>query len=191
MLCYEKRLVTDQSSPPSKSSSPAAIPTYDTAGSSLPACPLTVEVGEPLTTSYKLHDVSDTYESTTESLDSVSCLVSEGKSSNETRVLVNTALLARIEALEAENKALKKNVVSDNSGYFRIEQLQGRDDLVRFYTGFISYKMLLIFFEFLGPSVNELHYWGTPEGPRKRKRPTKLTPLNQMFLTLIRLKLNL
>lgn len=53
--------------------------------------------------------------------------------------------------------------------------------MILFYTGFMSYEILLIFFEFLGPSVSELHYWGTREGPHKRKRATKLAPLNQFF----------
>jgi hypothetical protein len=48
------------------------------------------------------------YDSTAESMDSSFRSVSECKSSNETKVLVNTALLARIETLEAENNALKK-----------------------------------------------------------------------------------
>jgi len=33
------------------------------------------------------------------------------------------------------------------------------DSLVRFYTGFQSYEILVAFFEYLGPSVNKLRYW--------------------------------
>lgn len=42
--------------------------------------------------------------------------------------------------------------------------MAGNDDLVGFYTGLISYEVLLTFFECLGPSVNELRYWGGKEG---------------------------
>ena len=40
-------------------------------------------------------------------------------------VLVNTALVARIEALEAENHSLRKNVaLSQSEGPFRVEQIK-------------------------------------------------------------------
>ena len=47
------------------------------------------------------------------------------------------------------------------------------------------------FFNFLGPAVNELHYRGEKEGKGLRHRVRKLDPLNQLFLTLLKLKLNL
>ena len=50
-------------------------------------------------------------------------------------VLVNTALVARIEALEAENRSLRKNVaLSQSEGPFRVEQIKNDDQLIRFYT---------------------------------------------------------
>ena len=50
--------------------------------------------------------------------------------------------------------------------------------------------ILLTFFEFLGPSIHELNYWGSKRGERKQSRPAKLSPLNQFSLTLMKLKLN-
>ena len=50
--------------------------------------------------------------------------------------------------------------------------------------------MLSAFYEFLGPVVHELSYWGEKEGAQKRKRARKLDPKNQLFLTLIKLTLN-
>ena len=47
------------------------------------------------------------------------------------------------------------------------------------------------FFEFLGPVVDHLIYWGSKEGVRQRHRVRKLNPKNQLFLTLVKLKLNL
>ena len=51
----------------------------------------------------------------------------------DTAVLVNAALVARIEALEAENHSLKEKAIPSVSP-FRIEQIKNDDRLVRFYT---------------------------------------------------------
>ena len=73
--------------------------------------------------------------------------------SDSTGVLLNTALLTRIEFLEAENDRLKASLSKPQ--YFRIEQVQHDDHLFRFYTGFTSFAIL---FEFLGPFVHKLNY---------------------------------
>jgi len=52
--------------------------------------------------------------------------------------------------------------------------------------------VLINFVTCLGPAENELSYWGgRKEKSDKRHRMTKLNPLNQFFLTLMKLKLNL
>lgn len=108
-------------------------------------------------------------------------------------VVVNTALLVRIEMLASENQMLKKKVgdLELKRQAFRIDDIANDNNLVRLYTGFVSFGVLKSFYEFLGPSVNELSYWGgrktvTP----KRRRLTKLNPMNQFFFTMIKLKLN-
>ena len=103
--------------------------------------------------------------------------------------LLNTALLARIEALEAENNHLRASLKQPR--YFRLEDIQDNDRLIRFYTGFGSYVVLVAFFEFLGPVVHELNYWGTKQRPRQRHPHCKLDPKNQLFLMLLKLRLNL
>ena len=45
----------------------------------------------------------------------------------------------------------------------------------------------LTFFEFLGPVVEHLNYWGSEEGVRQQHRTRKLDTKNQLFLTLIKL----
>ena len=65
------------------------------------------------------------------------------------------------------------------------------DCLIRFFTGFVSYMIFIAFFEFLGPVVDTLNYWGSKEHPRKRHHTRKLDPKNQFFLMLVKLKLNL
>lgn len=109
---------------------------------------------------------------------------------HETEVIINTALVARIDALQVENKTLKDALSNQKSRYFRLQDIADNNKLVRFYTGFESYDLLIAFYEFLGDAVNNLRYWGTkpPKGPKKRKM--KLDPLNQLFLTLIKLRLN-
>ena len=105
-------------------------------------------------------------------------------------LLVSKALLARIDALEAESSRLKSTINSQPL-YFRIEQIQNDDHLIRFYTGFVSYIIFIAFFEFLGPAVNTLNYWGSGKHARQRHYSHKLNPKNQFFLMLVKLKLNL
>ena len=102
---------------------------------------------------------------------------------------INTALLARIEMLEAENDKLKSQ--GKEQKFFRMECIAHDDNLVCFYTGFISYAIFVAFFEFLGPVVNQLLHWGSREGDRQRNYNRKLDPKNQLFLTLVKLRLNL
>lgn len=112
-------------------------------------------------------------------------------STSTSSVLVNTALLARIEVLEAEKKQLETKVSGMTRAYFRIEDIKHDDALVRFYTGFVSFYVLNAFFEFLGPVVNKLNYWGARERRRQRQRSRKLDVFNQFFLTLVKLRLDL
>ena len=150
---------------------------------------LTAPVGEQLETNYQVHELPS--ESDAMSDCPSSSIQSLEVPSKNTEVLVNTALLARIESLEAENRHLKAS--PQGSQPFRIEQIQGNDHLVRFYTGFVSYMIFTAFFDFLGPVVNELNYWGSKKkvSTRQRRRSHKLDPKNQFFLTLVKLRLNL
>ena len=136
----------------------------------------TATVGEQLQTDYAVHELPGS---------------STPRTSSNESLLVNRALLARIEILEAENTHLKTQLQQGDKDHFRIESIQHDDKLVRFYTGFISYAVFLAFFEFLGPVVNHLNYWGSKESVRRRRRIRKLDSKNQLFLTLVKLKLNL
>ena len=149
---------------------------------------LTATAGEQLQSDYQVHELPVDDESDSSSLPAglQSC------SHPQTEVLINTALLARIEYLEAENAQLKKEC-SPTTAYFRIEQVKRDDLLIRFYTGFITYpyQIFLAFFNFLGPVVHKLNYWGSKEGSRIWNRRRKLDPENQLFMTLVKLRLNL
>ena len=108
---------------------------------------------------------------------------------NETEVVVNKALVSRIELLESQNDQLQSDLKKQGPKFFRIENISKDDSSVKFYTGFISYEVLFAFFQFLGPAVNSLRYWGTKIKTKRRKM--KLDPINQFFLTLVKLRLNL
>ena len=66
----------------------------------------------------------------------------QANQSNDIQITVNAALLACVEALEAENEAFKKQLTG-NKSYFRIEDTSTNDGFICFYTGFISYEVLL------------------------------------------------
>ena len=118
-------------------------------------------------------------------------LAQSSNSRCETDAVVSTALLARIEYLEAENASLKKATTSPVHIHFSVEQIKHDDRLVRFYTGFVTYNIFLAFFNFLGPVVNKLNYWGSKQSSRIRNVSRKLNPENQLFMTLVKLRLNL
>ena len=99
-----------------------------------------------------------------------------------------SALLARLEILESEHSKLKEASVKK---HFRIKDIQDDDRLVSFYTGFVSYMVLSAFFEFLGPVVSNLTYWGSKKGSPRRRYSLKLDPKNLFFLLLVKLRLNL
>ena len=166
---------------------------------------MVVSTGELLLPDYSVHEFQSTDNTDRDSVVSTqsstcnSTLLSSSFSAptsvrqGDVNVVVSSALIARIEALESENESLKQKVSSLSTGRhpFRLEDIAYDDHLVHFYTGFTSYEILLAFYEFLGPAVNQLQYWGSKPGIRQRKKKTKLSPLNQLFLLLIKLKLNL
>ena len=69
------------------------------------------------------------------------------------------------------------------------------DTKVQFYTGFPSRKHFEICFKFLGPSVSCLQYWGSQNALKQHERKCgpqrKLSPLEEFFLTMIRLRVGL
>ena len=149
--------VTPMTPSSSRSVTPAPVPTPQVH---------TAVVGEQFESDFQVHELP---------------VLDTPQQGQSTEILVNTALLARIEVLEAENARLKTQ--QKDKVYFRIEDIQHDDKLVRFYTGFVSFLVFLAFFDFLGPVVDHLDYWGSKEGVRKRHRVRKLDARNQLFLT--------
>ena len=144
--------------------------------------PMTVLVGEQLLDDYQVIDLPDDPSTMTDNEAGPS-------SASADEGLVSTALLARIEFLEAECSRLQKN--ESKRQHFGIDAIKHDDHLVSFYTGFPSFAIFLAFFHFLGPVVNKLQYWGSKANAKKRQRAKKLTPMNQLFMTLVKLRLDL
>lgn len=90
-----------------------------------------------------------------------------------------------------EVDSLQRKLSQKKPSHFRLENISCNNSLVSFYIGFQTYDLLLAFYEFLGPSVDELTNWGSDSNKSDKGRKMKLDPLNQLFLTLVKLKLNL
>ena len=75
---------------------------------------------------------------------------------------------------------------------FRIELFVQNDEAINFYTGFENYQVLLACFKFLGDDVNHLQYVGSTSKStthaEARGAPRALSPLNEFFLVLCRLR---
>ena len=77
---------------------------------------------------------------------------------------------------------------------FSIELFSNNDDAIHFYTGFENYELLMICFRFLGNAVNHLQYRTstakstTNPAIENRGAPRVLTPINEFFLVLCRLR---
>ena len=106
------------------------------------------------------------------------------------QVTVNAALASQLELVSSENTGLKGELEAAKKTQFHIENIPQDSPLITVYTGFCSYEVLMSFFAFLGPSTSCLHYWGS-KGKGERHRKIKLNALNQFFLTLIKLRLDL
>ena len=117
----------------------------------------------------------------------------DSKESDVGEVVLHTAVLSKIEALQSENQQLRKQLADLTSSVqvFTASAFAANNKLIKLYTGFPSYEIFIYFYGFLGPSVDKLTYWGDKEFTRKRHRKRKLSSLDQFFLTLMKLKLNL
>ena len=97
------------------------------------------------------------------------CSFAKSADTGDTNVLVNKALVSRIEFLEAQNTRLQSDLQCQRPEFFQLENIASNDTLVKFYTGFSSYAILLAFFHFLSPAVNNLTYWGTKQKEKRRR----------------------
>lgn len=78
---------------------------------------------------------------------------------------------------------------------FLLKRFQGSDEDIRFWTGFYSHAALMAFYEnLLEPNVHNIKHWGAvyanekDAGHEKSGPKRKLQPVDEMFLTLVKLK---
>ena len=72
-----------------------------------------------------------------------------------------------------------QTVFSGRIAVYCLEKFAEDDDAIRYLTGFKSYSHLLLLYNFLLPAAENLRY-----------KPTSITPINQLFMTLIKLRQN-
>lgn len=73
---------------------------------------------------------------------------------------------------------------------FSVENFMYDDKEIFFYTGVQSYKLLIIIFRFVFKSEKETTMGAVHQTGKRLRRKHKMTPLNEMFLTLIKLRRN-
>ena len=81
-------------------------------------------------------------------------------------MMPNMESLARIGALESENRELKAKLLqaANVSTSFTTTNFAGNDELIMLYTGFPSFSVI---FEFLEPAMHKLlKYWGEKDYER-------------------------
>ena len=77
----------------------------------------------------------------------------------------------------------------ENNAHFRIEKIKNDSKLVKFYTGFPSFQILMVCLQFLSSAASQLSYGNHTKSTKGK--PHKLSPLNEFFLMLCRLGLGL
>ena len=92
---------------------------------------------------------------------------------------------AVIEELKGRITRLEEVIVASK---FRIENVAKDDQLITFYP---SYEILNACYEYLGPGVNDLRYWGSNNQDISYGRKRLLSNHNEFFLVLVRLRLGL
>ena len=97
-------------------------------------------------------------------------------------------LPAVIEELKGKVMGLEEIIAASK---FCIENIANDDPLITFYTGFPSYDSLKACYEYLGPGVNDLKYWGSNNQDIGHGRKRLLSNFNEFFFVLVRLRLGL
>ena len=101
------------------------------------------------------------------------------------------SMLAHTEQLEKQVLELEKRLKSQ---LFRLSNIANDSQKVLFYTGFQDYATLRVCYDYFGPAVNNLNYWGSvnsTDSKRTSGRTRSLPPLEEFFLVLVRLRLGL
>jgi len=71
---------------------------------------------------------------------------------------------------------------------FVLKNVAKNNQLITFYAGFPSYESLEACYEYLGPRVSDLPYWGSNNQDVSYGRKRLLSNFNEYFLVLVRLR---
>ena len=76
---------------------------------------------------------------------------------------------------------------------FCLENISKDDDKVLFYTGFPNYTALKVCYNYLGPAVDNLTYWGSKTDSQSKchGRNRLLLPVEEFYMVLVKLRLGL
>ena len=120
----------------------------------------------------------------------------DDNSKNTIQDLENT-----ISSLQAQNMALStkydEDVAKLKCGIFHLERFINSDSDFKFYTGFPNYSCFKAFYNYLSPACEHLLYHGSNTAPitsdsqTKCGKPRSMSPEQELFLVLIRVRLGL
>ena len=116
--------------------------------------------------------------------------VSTQQAMTATVAVQTTDTLSDYTKLQVENAELSGKLASSQ---FRLSSILHNNQKLQFYTGFPNSATLTAFYEFLGPAVNNLNYWGSNTGchTEKNQGRNRALPPMELFLVLVRLRLGL
>jgi hypothetical protein len=123
----------------------------------------------------------------------LSCIEEQIENGNGDATKLLDLLKVVIKLLRNVQEQLDTVMELRESDKFLIRRFEGSDDDIKFWTGFPSYTSLMYFYNgFILPNETKMKYWGTKSTDEDREFKTgmsrQLSPLDEMFLTLIKLK---
>ena len=149
-------------------------------------------------TSKAIRDDADT--STSVASNEIYLTVAEPTVNTESEDPINK-LKEEIAILESEKMKLQKQHEEDiekvQLSAFRLERFISSDSDFRFYTGFPNYSSFRAFYDYLTPACEHLVYHGSNTGPitsetqKKCGKQRSMSPEQELFLVLTRLRLGL
>ena len=116
-------------------------------------------------------------ESPSEDSDEEVSLIAED-STKSVAIQVSDGSLEVIEMLKGTVVQLKADITASK---FCIENISKDEQLIMFYTGFPSYASLKSCYDYLGPTVDNLMYWGSKDKDVGHGRSRALSSFNEFF----------
>ncbi len=148
-------------------------------------------------------DTKSTEENSAEEISTTNSVVIEETNQRDTNSTSteNINIQAKLQDLQAKYDTLQQkydnNMAAMQQKLFRLERFVGSDHDFRFYTGFPDYVTFKVFFDYFTPACYHLIYYGsttteiTSETQKKRGKARSLSPEQELFMVLVRLRCGL